>query len=156
MKLISPLFENLGFNHQYCTVHSKKNINKKIKEYIRNNKVSNEDINLIKLFKKDIFELYDCESYDDARHHFDCMLYLIEGYPVIIRSIILDSIMPYFKTYFYHLIDDNVDATNNKIENYFLKTFPRHVKKIMKTFDGTLSRICLRQKFWGEYNEIQI
>ncbi|MDR0913058.1 MAG: hypothetical protein LBM96_10710 [Methanobrevibacter sp.] len=56
----------------------------------------------------------------------------------------IDSIMPDFKTYFYHLIDDKVDKTNNKIENYFLKTFPSHVKKIMKTFEGILSRIYLR------------
>jgi hypothetical protein len=84
------------------------------------------------------------------------VLYLIDDYPVIIQSIILDSIMPCFKTYFYHLIDDKVDKTNNKIENYFLKTFPRHVKKIMKTFEGILSRICLREKFWSKYNEIQI
>jgi hypothetical protein len=42
---------NLGCNHQHCTVHSRKNINKKIKEYIRDNKGSDNDINLIKYFK---------------------------------------------------------------------------------------------------------
>ena len=51
------------------------------------------------------------------------------------------KIMPYFKTYFLFLIDGKVERTTNKIENLFLKTFPTHVKKIMKTSKGAMGRI---------------
>ena len=71
------------------------------------------------------------------------MLDIIDEYPAVIQDILLNKIIPYFKTYLF-LIDGKVERTTNKIENLFLKTFPRHVKKIMKTFKGAMGRIWLR------------
>ena len=133
---------------------AKKNINKRIKEHINENEVSEDEQEIIKIHKQDIFNLYDCKSYDEAKKKFDKMIELIDEYPVIIQDILLNSISPYFKTYFNYLDNKKIEKTNNKIENYFLKTLPRHVKTIMKTFQGVLCRIWLRQENWGKYKKI--
>jgi len=40
----------------------------------------------------------------------------------------MDSLMPYFKTYFSYLLDSNIRRTSNKFENKFQKTFPEIIK----------------------------
>lgn len=52
--------------------------------------------------------------------------------------------MPYFKTFFAFLEDENIERTSNKIENVFQKTFPKSVKKLMKIKRGVMSRINIR------------
>jgi hypothetical protein len=68
----------------------------------------------------------------------------------------LDSLMPYFKTFFNFLDDDNIEFTSNKLENFFKRTLPKSVKKIMKTKKGVKSRITLRTEIWDRANFIKI
>ncbi len=53
----------------------------------------------------------------------------IRDYSKVIQSIIMDSLMPSFKTYFAYLEDENIERTSNKLENKFQKTFPKSIKK---------------------------
>ena len=64
--------------------------------------------------------------------------------------------MPYFKTFFNFLDDKNIESTSNKIENFFKKTLPKTVKKIMKTKNGVMSRITLKTQIWDRGNFIKI
>jgi transposase-like protein len=150
-----PVIEKLGFKHQWCTIHGTKNINKHIKEYFKENKVSEDEKEIIKIYKQDIFNLFKSKSYKEARKDFNNMLEIVDEYPIIIQDILINLIMPYFKTYFLYLLDNKVEKTSNKIENIFLKTFPRHVKKIMKTFKGAITRIWLRQEIWDMNNMLK-
>jgi hypothetical protein len=50
----------------------------------------------------------------------------------------MDLLMPYFKTSFAYLEDENIERTSNKIENIFQKTFPKSVKKLMKIKTGVM------------------
>lgn len=43
-----PIIEELGFKHQWCLFHVFKNINKKIQDHIRDNKLSEDDIDKIR------------------------------------------------------------------------------------------------------------
>ena len=121
-----------------------KNINKKIKEYIRDNELSDDELENIRQEKLEIFSLFDSQSFKEARTRMDEILNQIKDYSKVIQSIIMDSLMPYFKTYFSYLLDENIERTSNKLENQFQKTFPKSIKRIMKIKKGAMSRINIR------------
>ena len=139
-----PIIEGLEFTHQWCLVHVFKNINKKIKEYIRDNELSDEELENIRQEKLEIFSLFNSKSFKEARNRMDEILNQIKDYSKVIQSIIMDSLMPYFKTYFSYLLDENIERTSNKLENQFQKTFPKSIKRIMKIKKGAMSRINIR------------
>jgi bifunctional DNA-binding transcriptional regulator/antitoxin component of YhaV-PrlF toxin-antitoxin module len=58
--------------------------------------------------------------------------------------------MPYFKTFFTFLKDENIERTSNKIENIFQITFPKSVKKLMKIKTGAMSRINIRKEIQNQ------
>ena len=147
-----PIIEKLGFKHQWCLVHARKNINKIIKEYIKENNIEKNDIERIKDHKHKIFDLFESTSYNEARNDFNDMLKKVEDYPEIIRQIILKQIMPNFETYFLFLKDPKIPKTTNQIENYFQKTLPKHIKRIMKIPKGAMARIWQRKKLWDQRN----
>jgi len=60
--------------------------------------------------------------------------------------------MPYFKTFFAFLEDENIERTSNKLENIFQKTFPKSVKKLMKIKTGAMSRINIRKEIKNQKN----
>jgi hypothetical protein len=64
--------------------------------------------------------------------------------------------MPCFKTFFGFLDNDNIEYTSNKLENFFKRTLPKSVKRIMKTKNGVKSRIDLRIEIWDRRNFIKI
>ncbi|MEN6292830.1 MAG: hypothetical protein ABFD07_12545 [Methanobacterium sp.] len=121
-----------------------KNINKKIKEYIQDNKLSDEELENRRQEKLEIFSLFNSKSFKEARTRMDEILNQIKDYSKVIQSIIRDSLMPYFKTYFSYLLDENIKRTSNKLENQFQKTFPKNIKRIMKIKKGAMSRINIR------------
>ena len=43
-----------------------------------------------------------------------------------------------------HLNDSKIAITSNKIENCFLKNFPKHIKKLFKSEKGILKRFDLK------------
>ena len=65
----------------------------------------------------------------------------IKDYSKVIQLIAMNLLMPYFKTFFAYLEDENIERTSNKIENVFQKTFPKSVKRLMKIKRGVMSRI---------------
>ncbi len=146
------IIEKLDFKHQWCLVHARKNINKTIKENIKENNIEKYEIKKIKDYKYKIFDLFESTSYKKARNDFNDLLKEFEDYPEIIRQILLKQIMPYFETYFLFLKDPKVPKTTNKIENYFQKTLPKHIKRIMKIPKGVMTRIWQRKKIWDTRN----
>jgi hypothetical protein len=103
-----------------------------------------------------LFSLFDSESYKCARNKFDEILKEIKEFSEIIQSIVFDSLMPYFKTFFNFLDDENIVCTSNKLENFFKRTLPKSVKKLMKSKNGIKSRLMLRIKIWDQTNFIKI
>ena len=81
-----------------------RNINKKIKAYIKANKVSDKEIEKIQREKLELFSLFDSESFKSARNRMNEILNKIKDYSEI-KSIIVDLLMPYFQTYFSYLLD---------------------------------------------------
>ena len=61
-----------------------------------------------------------------------------------------DLIIPFFKKLTFYLLDENVEPTNNKIENIFQKNFNKSIKKKYKTDNGILKRFDIRINNWNE------
>jgi len=144
------IIEGLGFKHQWCLFHTLKNFNKIIKKHIKENKLTNEEINKIRKEKLELFSLFESKSFKNARNNLNEMLNKINDYSKVIQLIICDSLMPYFKTFFAFLEDENIERTTNKIENIFQKTFPKSVKKLMKIKTGAMSRINIRKEIQNQ------
>ena len=142
------IISRLGFKHQFCHFHTKQMINRNINDYIKENNCNEDDIELIKNYKTCIFEILNCESFEEARR---CEYVLFEHrneLPEVIFGLFMGFIVPYFKSLTYCLEDSNIERTSNKIENAFGIIFPKHIKKTMRTFEGVLTRFGLKLRFW--------
>ncbi len=151
-----PIIEELGFKHQWCLFHVFKNINKKIQEYIRDNELSDDEIDKIRQEKLELFSLFDSTSFKKARNRMNEIINQIKDYSKVIQSIILDSLMPYFQTYFSYLLDENIERTSNKLENQFQITFPKSIKRKMKIKIGAMSRINIRKEILNQKNVFNV
>ena len=124
-------------------------INRTIRDYIKENKCNEDDIELITNYKTRIFEMLDCESFEEARRCENIIFEHRNELPKVIFGLFMGFIVPYFKSLTYCLDDSNVERTSNRIENAFGIIFPKHIKKTMRTFDGVLSRFGLKLRFWN-------
>jgi transposase-like protein/cell fate (sporulation/competence/biofilm development) regulator YlbF (YheA/YmcA/DUF963 family) len=144
------IIEDLGFKHQWCLFHVFKNINKKIHDYMRDNELSDDEIDKIRQEKLELFSLFDIKSFKKARNRMNKILNQIKDYSGVIQAIIKDFLMPYFQTYFSYLLDENIERTSNKLENTFKITFPKSIKKKMKIKKGAMSRINIRKEILNQ------
>ncbi len=81
-----PIIEQLGFKHQWCYFHAIKNFNKIIKKHIKENQLTDDDIDKIRKEKLELFSLFESESFKIARREFDKILNRIEDYSKVIQS----------------------------------------------------------------------
>lgn len=70
-----------------------------------------------------------------------------------IREILIKDIRPYYNRLLLYLKDENVERTTSKLENCFQKTFPKHIKRTMKTPKGVMKRIQLYNGIWDRNNK---
>ena len=73
-------------------------------------------------------------------------------FPKVISDLYWKFTVPYFKNLTYYLEFDFIDSTSNKIENFFQKVFPKHIKKKFRSKKGVTSRFELRIKYWEQNN----
>lgn len=144
--------DKLNFNQQFCLFHVKQKINRDVKDYIEENNPEDEEIELIKSYKKRIFHIIDAKSINLAEKEKINLMNENESVPPIIHKIMWDFIIPHFKKLTYHLLDKNIESTNNKIENCFQKNFNKSTKKKYKTEKGILKRFDLKVNIWNADN----
>jgi len=144
--------DRLHIKQQFCTFHAKQLINREIRDYITKNNTSEEEIEIIIDYKRLFFDIIDADSINDAKEKRDKLFYLDSNVPKVIRKLTSDLIIPEFKKLTNYLTDSKIAITSNKIENCFLKNFPKHIKKLFKTDEGILKRFDLKLKYWDEDN----
>ena len=140
----------LKAKQQFCVFHAKQHINREIRNFIRENIVSDDDI--IFHYKELMFGIIDAESIDEAKDYRNELFSVKNDFPEVIFDLTWDLMIPEFKKFTNHLEDDNIVLTSNKIENCFLKNFPKHIKKIFKSKIGILKRFDLKLMIWDENN----
>ena len=146
--------DRLQIKQQFCTFHTKQLINREIRDYIDKNNASEEEIEIIHDYKSLFFDIIDVDSINEAKKIRDKLFYINSNVPSVIRKLVSKLIIPEFKKLTNHLTDSKIAITSNKIENCFLKNFPKHIKKLFKTDKGILKRFNLKLKYWDEDNAI--
>ena len=87
-------------------------INRTIRDYIKENKCNEDDIELITNYKTRIFEMLDCESFEEARRCENIIFEHRNELPKVIFGLFMGFIVPYFKSLTYCLDDLNVERTS--------------------------------------------
>ncbi|MCQ2976911.1 MAG: hypothetical protein MJ232_02745 [archaeon] len=149
-KRYAPIISKLGFKHQLCIFHTKKSLNKQLKDYSKRFKLSDEEYEVCKNQLEMIKNLFDLDDYDEAKKEFESLIYRKNEFHNVIYEIIRKSIVPRYKSFIYHLKDSKIERTSNKIENAFQKTMPKSRKKTFKTVQGVLKRIYRRDLIWNQ------
>lgn len=148
-----PITE-LRFKHQFCKFHTKQKINRDIKKYIKQNKLTKKEEKEIEKLKKEIFKILDSKKIETSKKILKKLIEENKENNNIIIEILWEFIIPYFKNLTYAKENRNIESTSNKIENIFQKVFPKSIKKRMKTKYGILNRFKLKLEYWNEKNKI--
>lgn len=149
-----PAISKLGIKHKFCSFHAMQNINKRITKDISNNNYSEEEYNLILDYKDIFYEILTSTNLKEAENIKNNMIKKNNDLPKIISKILWDFIVPYFKNLTFHLLDENIESTSNKLENYFHQNFNKSTKKLYKTENGILRRFDLKRINLDEDNRI--
>ena len=146
--------DKLQIKQQFCTFHLKQLINREIYNYIKQNNHNKMEIEIIHDYKELLFNIINAESLNEAQEKRNQLFYLKSNVPKVIRDLAEKLFIPEFKKITNHLTDPKIAITSNKIENCFLKNFPKYIKRLYKTENGILKRFDLKLKFWDEDNAI--
>ena len=146
--------DKLQIKQQFCTFHLKQLINREIYNYIKQNNHNKLEIEIIHVYKELLFNIINAESLNEAQEKRNQLFYLKSNVPKVIRDLAEKLFIPEFKKITNHLTDPKIAITSNKIENCFLKNFPKYIKRLYKTENGILKRFDLKLKFWDEDNAI--
>jgi len=144
--------DKLNIKHYFCRFHVKQNLNKRFKEYIDKNQLTNEDTEILAHLKADIYKILDAESVINAK---TVRNKLIDNkYPKnnFIDKILWKFVIPNFNKLIIPIENSIIPSTNNKIENIFQKIFPKHIKRRMKIEKGILTRFMLKLNYWNVNN----
>ena len=149
-KNYSLIIPKLGFKHQLCIFHTKKSLNRQLKDFKDKYHLSNEENEECQQQLQMIKNLFDLENYDEANKELQSLIYRENEFHPIIYKIIRKSISPRYKNFIYHIKDKKIEKTSNKLENAFQKTMPKSRKRTFKTTQGVLKRIYRRDLIWNE------
>ena len=144
----------LQIKQQFCTFHLKQLINREIHEYIKQINPNEMEMEIIYNYKELFFNIINACSINEAKEKRNQLFYLKSNIPKVIHDLAEKLFIPEFKKITNHLNDPKITLTSNKIENCFLKNFPKYIKRLYKTENGILKRFDLKLKFWDEENAI--
>mgnify|MGYP004444892455 CR=1 FL=1 len=145
--------QTLGVKHHFCKFHVKQLINREIKRYLDTNKVSEDEKELIKKVKKDIFKMLDADDIKTSERIRNGFFNYKKEDSALVHKLLWKLVIPYFKNLTYHIENEKIETTNNKIENSFQKIFPKHIKKTLKKAKGVLKRFMLKLQKWNLNNK---
>lgn len=97
-----------------------------------------------------IKDLFDLNDYDEFKNEVQSLINRKDDFHPVIYKIIRKFIFPRYKSFIYHLKDNKIEKTSNKIENAFQKTMPKSRKRTFKTKRGVLKRIYRRNLIWNQ------
>ena len=130
--------------------HTKKTLNKQLKNFKDKNSLSDEEYQECHKQLKMIKDLFDLNDFDEFKNELQSLIYHKDDFHPVIYKIIRKFIFPRYKSFIYHLKDKKIEKTSNKIENAFQKTMPKSRKRTFKTKRGVLKRIYRRNLIWNQ------
>ena len=82
---------------------------------------------------KPIKDIFNYTDYEKAKNELMNLIYQKDKFNSVVYKIIVEKIVPNFKNYIWHIQDEKIESTSNKIENFFSKTMPKSFKRKYKT-----------------------
>lgn len=123
-KKYSSIILKLGFKHQLCIFHTKKSLNKQLKNFKDKNRLSDEEYQECHKQLKMIKDLFDLNDYDEFKNEVQSLINRKDDFHPVIYKIIRKFIFPRYKSFIYHLKDNKIEKTSNKIEMLSKKQCP--------------------------------
>jgi hypothetical protein len=178
------LMRSLKFQHQYCTFHLIKNINKKIKEHLKqkkgeieknikktcpelNKKQLKEKVEKelermekdINMYKSIFLDLFKQETYEGALKQVARLKYILGDFPEFLADYLNQEFFPKhvkFLTFLKEEHKEKINSTNNKTENYIGNIMPKADKNKYRTKIGFINQIYHRTKNWIKNTKNQL
>ena len=143
---------DLKFEHQFCHFHFKQNVNKTIREYVKENNLPESKIKEFKSYLPKLYAIFDLESMTEVDEMMDNLRKIINEFPEIIQEIFNDKFAPNYRNLTKYIENPKIEHTSNMIERIFGDLAPKHIKRKYKTVKGFLSRFSLKLKRWDQRN----
>ncbi len=142
------IMDELKVKHQLCIFHLYKMIGDKLYTLLRSKKVSEDEKTLLKLYYKEIREIFNTTDYKTSSNLLDELLSNLDDIPIFLRRFIIKKILPNLNRLTQFMHDPNIARTSNIIENYYRQTLPKAIKRIFKTPEGLNTYRELRKTNW--------
>jgi hypothetical protein len=125
-------------------------INDKLHILLRSKKTSEDEKTRLKLYFKEIREIFDTTDYETSLNLLDKLLSNLDDIPTFLRRFILKKILPNFNRLTQSMRDNKIARTSNQIENYYRQTLPKAYKRKYKTIKGLLNYLKLKMQNWTQ------
>ena len=107
-------------------------IGDKLYTLLKSKKVSEDEKIRLKLYYKEIREIFDTTDYETSLNLLDKLLSNLNDIPTFLRRFILKKILPNFNRLTQSMRDNKIARTSNQIENYYRQTLPKAYKRKCK------------------------
>jgi transposase-like protein len=144
------IMDELNVKHQLCIFHFYKMIGDKLNKLLRSKKTSEEEKTRLKLYFKEIREIFDTQNYETSSNLLDKLLSNLDDIPRFLQKFITKKILPNLNRLTQFMHNPKISRTSNYLENYYRQTLPRANKKKYKTTKGLTNYLKLKMQKWTQ------
>lgn len=131
-----------------------KTLKKAISTHKKEIRQNNKQLKKIQYDIERIQKIFTSKTYKEAKRRFNTIHNQKKGINKHITKF-LEKIKPELETMLNHILDEEIPATNNTVENYYRTTLPRSQKRIYKTLQGLKKAIKIAQIRWTHRNVLK-
>jgi transposase-like protein len=147
------IMDELKVKHQLCIFHFYKMIGDKLYKLLRSKKVSEDEKIRLKLYYKEIRQIFDTTNYETALNLLDKLLSNLDDIPPFLRRFITKKILPNLNRLTQFMQNPKIVRTSNCIENYYRQTLPKAYKRKYKIIKGLINYLKLKMQNWTQKHE---
>jgi hypothetical protein len=125
-------------------------IGDKLYKLLRSKKTSEDEKIRLKLYYKEIREIFDTTDYYTSSNLLDELLSNLDDIPRFLQRFITKKILPNLNRLTQFMHNPNIARTSNCIENYYRQTLPKADKKKYKTIKGLINYLKLKMEKWTQ------
>ena len=144
------IMDELNVKHQLCIFHFYKMIGDKLYKLLRSKKISEDEKTRLKLYYKEIREIFDTKNYEISSTLLDKLLSNLDDIPNFLQRFIIKKILPNINRLTQSMHNPKISRTSNYIENYYRQTLPKANKKKYKTIKGLTNYLKHKMEKWTQ------
>jgi hypothetical protein len=144
------IMDELKVKHQLYIFHFYKMIGDKLYTLLRSKKVSEDEKIRLKLYYKEIREIFDTTNYETSLNLLDKLLSNLDDISQFLKKFIIKKILSNLNRLTQFMHNPNIARTTNRIENYYRKTLPKAYKRKYKTIQGLTNYLKLKMQNWTQ------